>query len=83
VGSQAISYTAGVPVVAAAMLIANGTWDIGEMANVEELDALPFIRLMNGMGLPTRIRDAEGDRLLDPEREVGFRRERERTANAR
>ena len=83
VGSQAISYTAGVPVVAAAMLIANGTWDIGEMANVEELDPLPFIQLMNGMGLPTRIRDAEGDRLLDPAREVGFSRERRQTANAR
>ena len=83
VGSQAISYTAGVPVVAAAMLIANGTWDIGEMANVEELNPLPFIQLMNGMGLPTRIRDAEGDRLLDPAREVGFSRERRQTANAR
>ena len=83
VGSQAISYTAGVPVVAAAMLIANGTWDIGEMANVEELDPLPFIQLMNGMGLPTRIRDAEGDRLPDPAREVGFSRERMQTANAR
>ena len=65
------------------MLIANGTWDIGEMANVEELDPLPFIQLMNGMGLPTRIRDAEGDRLLDPAREVGFNRERRQTANAR
>lgn len=81
VGSQAISYTAGVPVVAAAMLIADGTWDIGEMANVEELDPLPFIGLMNDMGLPTRIRDAEGDRLLDPEREVGFGREPRLLAN--
>ncbi|WP_341649671.1 saccharopine dehydrogenase family protein [Thauera humireducens] len=83
VGSQAISYTAGVPAVAAAMLIADGTWDIGEMANVEELDPLPFIQLMNGMGLPTRIRDAAGDRLLDPEREVGFRGEQRKTASAR
>lgn len=70
VGSQAISYTAGVPVVAAAMLIANGTWDVGEMVNVEELDPMPFITLMNQMGLVTRIRDAEGDRMLDPEEEM-------------
>ncbi len=70
VGSQAISYTAGVPAVAAAMLIANGTWDIGEMANVEELDPTPFIALMNRMGLVTRIRDAQGDRIVDPEPEV-------------
>lgn len=65
VGSQAISYTAGVPAVAAALLIANGIWDLGQMANVEELDPVPFIALMNRMGLQTRIRDAQGDRLLD------------------
>lgn len=65
VGSQAISYTAGVPAVAAALLIANGIWDLGQMANVEELDPVPFIALMNRMGLETRIRDAQGDRQLD------------------
>ncbi|KAB2308440.1 saccharopine dehydrogenase family protein [Betaproteobacteria bacterium SCN2] len=70
VGSQAISYTAGVPVVAAAMLIADGSWDIGAMANVEELDPAPFIALMNRMGLVTRIRDAEGDRVLDPQEDA-------------
>lgn len=64
VGSQGISYTAGVPPVAAALLIADGTWDVGQMANVEELDPAPFITLLNGMGLPTRIRDGEGDRPL-------------------
>lgn len=62
VGSQGISYTAGVPPVAAALLIADGTWDVGHMANVEELDPKPFITLLNGMGLPTRIKDANGDR---------------------
>lgn len=69
VGSQAISYTAGVPAVAAAMLIANGVWDIGEMVNVEELDPVPFIDLMNRMGLVTRIQDAQGDRVLHPQQE--------------
>jgi len=69
VGSQAISYTAGVPVVAAAMLIADGIWDVGQMVNVEELDPAPFIELMNRMGLVTRIRDAMGDRILRPHRE--------------
>lgn len=63
-GSQGISYTAGVPPVAAALLIADGTWDVGTMANVEELDPKPFITLLNGMGLPTRIKDAAGDRLV-------------------
>jgi hypothetical protein len=65
VGSQAISYTAGVPPVAAARLIANGTWDTGTMVNVEELDPAPLLRLMDRMGLPTRVRDAAGDRAWD------------------
>lgn len=65
VGSQGISYTAGVPPVAAAMLIATGEWDVKKMANVEELPAKPFLNLLNGMGLPTRIKDADGDRALE------------------
>jgi saccharopine dehydrogenase-like NADP-dependent oxidoreductase len=64
VGSQGISYTAGVPPVAAAILIANGAWDVQKMVNVEELDAKPFINLLNDMGLPTRIKDEQGDRAL-------------------
>lgn len=65
VGSQGISYTAGVPPVAAAMLIATGEWDVKKMANVEELPSKPFLNLLNHMGLPTRIKDANGDRALD------------------
>lgn len=64
VGSQGISYTAGVPPVAAALLIAYGTWDVKEMANVEDLDPRPFLNLLNQIGLPTRIKDASGDRPL-------------------
>ena len=65
VGSQGISYTAGVPPVAAAILIAKGTWDVGHMANVEDLDPKPFISLLSRIGLPTRVRDAQGDRAVD------------------
>ena len=64
VGSQGISYTAGVPAVAAAMLIASGDWDVRRMANVEELPPRPFLGLLNSIGLPTRIRDEKGDRAL-------------------
>ena len=64
VGSQGISYTAGVPPVAAALLVADGTWDVGTMVNVEELDPKPFMNLLNGMGLPNRVKDAAGDRDL-------------------
>jgi saccharopine dehydrogenase-like NADP-dependent oxidoreductase len=62
VGSQAISYTAGVPPVAAALLIARGEWDVKKMVNVEELPPQPFLRLLNEIGLPTRIKDENGDR---------------------
>ncbi|MFU8881075.1 MAG: saccharopine dehydrogenase family protein [Rhodobacterales bacterium] len=62
VGSQGISYTAGVPPVAAAMLIASGEWDTGTMVNVEELDPKPFLTLLDRIGLPTRVKDAAGDR---------------------
>ncbi len=60
VGSQGISYTAGVPPVAAAILVANGIWDTKEMRNVEQLDPKPFLGLLNEMGLPTRIKDGNG-----------------------
>ncbi len=57
VESQAISYTAGVPPVAAAMLIAKGAWDVKTMVNVEELDPDPFIGLLDKMGLPTVVQE--------------------------
>ena len=63
--SQAIAYTAGVPPVAAARLIANGIWDVRRMVNVEELPPEPFLKLLDVMGLPTQIRDARGDRPWD------------------
>jgi saccharopine dehydrogenase-like NADP-dependent oxidoreductase len=74
--SQAISYTAGVPAVAAAMLIAKGEWDCHRMANVEELPPVPFIALLGQLGLSTRIRDGKGDRAFEA---AEFRQDR-RTA---
>jgi saccharopine dehydrogenase-like NADP-dependent oxidoreductase len=65
VGSQAISYTAGVPPAAAAVLIARGDWDVKRMMNVEQLPVKPFLALLNRMGLPTRIKDEQGDRPLN------------------
>ena len=62
VGSQGISYTAGVPPVAMAMVIADGTYDGGTMVNVEELDPKPLFTLLDTIGLPTRVKDANGDR---------------------
>ncbi|WP_430254444.1 saccharopine dehydrogenase family protein [Neorhizobium sp. DAR64872/K0K18] len=64
VGSQGISYTAGVPPVAAAMLVASGEWDVKKMSNVEELAPKPFLNILNKIGLQTCIRDENGEREL-------------------
>ena len=61
VESQGISYTAGVPPVAAAMLIAGGVWDVMKMVNVEELDPEPFIEILDRIGLPTEIKEIKPD----------------------
>lgn len=55
--SQGISYTAGVPPVAAAMLVAQGVWDPKTMVNVEELDPEPFIAILDRIGLPTDVKE--------------------------
>lgn len=65
VGSQAISYTAGVPPVAAALLIAEGQWDVGQMVNIESLPSKPFIKKLAELGLKTYLRDEDGDREID------------------
>jgi saccharopine dehydrogenase-like NADP-dependent oxidoreductase len=51
--------------VAAALLVARGEWDVQRMANVEELPAEPFLKALDLMGLPTRIKDENGDRPWD------------------
>ena len=61
VESQGISYTAGVPPVAAALLVAQDIWDPKTMVNVEELDPEPFIALLDRMGLPTDIQEIQPD----------------------
>ncbi|SOC36790.1 carboxynorspermidine dehydrogenase [Rhizobium subbaraonis] len=64
VGSQGISYTAGVPPVAAAMLVATGEWDVKHMANVEELAPKPFLSVLAKIGLSTWIRENGQERPL-------------------
>ncbi len=56
VEAQAISYTAGVPPIAAAMLLAQGVWDPKTMVNVEELDPEPFLAILDKTGLPTEVK---------------------------
>jgi saccharopine dehydrogenase (NAD+, L-lysine-forming) len=54
VGSQAISYTTGVPAMIGAMLILKGIWKKPGVFNVEEFDPDPFMAALNQFGLPWR-----------------------------
>ncbi len=52
VGSQAISYTTGVPAMCAALLLLQGTWRRPGVYTVEELDPDPFLEALDRYGLP-------------------------------
>ena len=52
VGSQAISYTTGVPAMIGTMLVMNGTWRKPGVFNMEEFDPDPFMDALNKWGLP-------------------------------
>ena len=52
VGSQAISYTTGVPAMIGAMLVMTGAWSRPGVYNVEQFDPDPFMDALNRWGLP-------------------------------
>lgn len=52
VGSQAVSYTTGVPAMIGAMMVLNGNWKKPGVWNLEELDPDPFMDALNKWGLP-------------------------------
>lgn len=52
VGSQAISYTTGVPAMIGAMMVLTGKWKKPGVYNVEEFDPDPFMAQLNKNGLP-------------------------------
>ena len=52
VGSQAVSYTTGVPAMIGTMLIMNDTWKGAGVFNIEEFDPDPFMEALNKFGLP-------------------------------
>ncbi len=55
VGSQAVSYTTGVPAMIGATLMLNGTWHKPGVFNLEQFDPDPFMELMNKHGLPWQV----------------------------
>ena len=52
VGSQAISYTTGVPAMIGAMMMMTGKWSGKGVYNMEQLDPDPFMDALNKHGLP-------------------------------
>ncbi|BDD89038.1 saccharopine dehydrogenase family protein [Desulfofustis limnaeus] len=52
VGSQAISYTTGVPAMIGAMMMLTGTWKRAGVWHMEQFDPDPFMEELNRHGLP-------------------------------
>lgn len=57
VGSQAISYTTGVPAMIGAKMMLEGTWMKPGVWNMEQLDPDPFMEDLNKFGLPWKVKD--------------------------
>lgn len=55
VGSQAISYTTGVPAMIGAMMMLQKRWHIPGVWNMEQLDPDPFMDALNQHGLPWQV----------------------------
>ena len=52
VGSQAVSYTTGVPAMCGAMMLLTGKWNKPGVYTVEEFDPDPFLDALDKYGLP-------------------------------
>lgn len=56
-GSQAVSYTTGVPAMIGAMMLMTGTWNKPGVHNIEEFDPDPFMKALKEWGLPYQINE--------------------------
>ena len=56
-GSQAVSYTTGVPAMIGAALMLTGQWRGAGVFNIEQLDPDPFMDQLNRHGLPWRVKE--------------------------
>ncbi len=54
VGSQAVSYTTGVPAMCGALMFLTGKWRLKGVHTVEEFDPDPFLETLSKYGLPHR-----------------------------
>ncbi len=51
-GSQAVSYTTGVPAMIGAAMVLTGKWKKAGVYNIEQFDPDPFMEALNRFGLP-------------------------------
>ena len=63
VGSQAISYTTGVPAMIGTALVVSGQWKAPGVFTVEEFDPGPYMEMLNKYGLPWVVE--ENPRLVE------------------
>lgn len=63
VGSQAISYTTGVPAMIGAKLMIEGTWKKAGVVHMEQMDPDPFMADMNAHGLPWEVLELKDFKL--------------------
>lgn len=64
VGSQAISYTTGVPAMIGAKMMIEGKWKRAGVVNMEQMDPDPFMADMNVHGLPWTCIELDGFKLV-------------------
>ena len=65
VGSQAISYTTGVPAMIGAMMVLTGSWSGAGVFNMEQMDPDPFMEKLNIHGLPWTVKEPDaGDHYI-------------------
>lgn len=64
VGSQAVSYTTGVPAMVGAMMMLKRTWHRPGVHHMEQFEAAPFLEHLAANGLPWQV--VELDPAVDP-----------------
>ena len=57
-GSQAVSYTTGVPAMIGTALVTSGVWNKKGVHNLEEFDPDPFMEMLNRYGLPWTVEES-------------------------
>ncbi len=60
VGSQAVSYTTGVPAMIGAAQVLKGNWREPGVWNMEQLDPDDFMDMLNTQGLPWQVHELDG-----------------------